>query len=132
MFSLIRDIYAYLTAFSALGFTVKIGVFNENLQHFVVILVPMLLIALHQIIVRKFKKEFDNQAYFSAIIGVALFAALDSFSQSELIELGFKVTEIHNFLIFKLYFHVWAIVLLPIALKNSSKRLNLFIQILLA
>ncbi|EEY09210.1 hypothetical protein COI_2178 [Mannheimia haemolytica serotype A2 str. OVINE] len=69
-----------------------------------------------------FKKEFDNQAYFSAIVGVALFAALGSFSKSELIELGFKIDDISTFFIFKLYFHTWAIVLLPVALKKFFKK----------
>lgn len=122
MFSLIRDLYAYITVFSALALTAKIGIFSEDLQHAIVILVPMLLIALHQHIVRRFKKEFDNHAYISAIAGVGVFSALGSFSQSELIELGFKVSEIHNFLIFKLYFHAWTIVLLPIALKKFFKK----------
>ncbi|HDL5154518.1 TPA: hypothetical protein RJ164_002433 [Mannheimia haemolytica] len=122
MFSLLRDLFAYIVSLSALVFTVKIGSFNENLQHAIVIILPLLFIVIHELIVRKFKKEFDNQAYFSAIVGVALFAALGSFSKSELIELGFKIDDISTFFIFKLYFHTWAIVLLPVALKKFFKK----------
>lgn len=81
MFSLLRDLFAYIVFISALIFTTKIGSFNESFQHTIVILLPLLFIVIHELIARKFKKEFDNQAYFSAIVGVALFAALGSFSQ---------------------------------------------------
>ncbi|MFZ7136741.1 hypothetical protein ACLSZP_10545 [Avibacterium avium] len=122
MFSLIRDLYAYITSFTALLIVFKIGLFNESLQHSIIIITPLIFIAIHEFIVRKFKKEFDNQAYFSAIVAVALFAALGSLSQSELSSLGFKVIETHNYLMFKLYFHIWAIALLPIALKKFFKK----------
>lgn len=122
LFALIRDLFAYITTFTALALIAKIGIFSLDMQHTIVIVLPILFIAIHQIIVRKFKKEFDNQAYFSAIVGVAIFAALGSFSQPELIEFGFKVESIHSFFIFKLYFHIWAIVLLPVALKKFFKK----------
>ena len=122
IFPLIRDLYVYITLFTALLNVSKISVFNETLQHLIIIITPLIFITLHEFIVRKFKKEFDKQAYFSAVITVGLFAALGSFSQSELISLGFKVSETHNYLIFKLYFHIWAIVLLPVALKKFFKK----------
>lgn len=122
MFSIARDLFAYITTFSALVLTFKIGSFSENMQHVIVISVPLIFIVIHEFIVRKFKKEFDNQAYFSAIIGVALFAALGSFSKSELADLGFKVADTQTFFIFKLYFRTWAVVLLPLALKKFFKK----------
>ncbi|EEY09211.1 hypothetical protein COI_2179 [Mannheimia haemolytica serotype A2 str. OVINE] len=54
MFSLLRDLFAYIVSLSALVFTVKIGSFNENLQHAIVIILPLLFIVIHELIVRKF------------------------------------------------------------------------------
>lgn len=122
MFSLIRDLYAYITSFTALLMVLKIDFFDQTFQHAVIISTPLLFIVIHEFIVRKFKKEFDKQAYFSAVVAVGLFAALGSLSQPELIALGFKVSDAQNYLMFKLYFHIWAIVLLPIALKKFFKK----------
>lgn len=117
-FSILRDLFAYSILLSSLFLLSKISIFPNAVQQGIVILLPMLFIAFHVTTKRKFKQDFDNQAYFSAIFGVAVFAALGSFSQAELIELGFKAEEIISFALFKIYFHTWAIVLLPVALKK--------------
>lgn len=121
-FALLRDLFAYAVIFAALLLISKIGTFSKEMQHAVVILMPLLFVALNVYIQRKFAQDFDNSAYFSAIFGVATFAALGSFSQQELVELGFKVQEITTFTVFKIYFHTWAIVLLPIALRKFFKK----------
>ncbi|SUT93443.1 Uncharacterised protein [[Actinobacillus] rossii] len=122
MFLFLRDLFAYAVILSALLLTIKIQAFSETMQHIIVIFTPFAFIVLHELIARKFKKEFDNRAYLSAIVGVALFAALGSFSKDELIELGFKIHDAQSFFIFKLYFHIWAILLLPIALRKFFKK----------
>lgn len=121
-FSILRDLFAYSILLSSLFLLSKIGIFSNTVQQGIIILLPMLFIAFHVAIKRKFKQDLDNQAYFSAIFGVAVFAALGSFSQTELIELGFKAQAIISFALFKIYFHTWAIVLLPIALKKFFKK----------
>ncbi|POY47792.1 hypothetical protein EC523_11795 [Avibacterium paragallinarum] len=92
------------------------------MQQLIILLTPALFVMFNITIQRKFKQDLDRFAYFSAILGVAIFAALGSFSQLELISLGFKVEKISTFTMFKIYFHIWAIVLLPIALKKFFKK----------
>ncbi|MDW0451964.1 hypothetical protein P2F01_14500, partial [Mannheimia haemolytica] len=53
--------------------------------------VPAFFVLCHFLIKRKYQRDFDRLSYLSAVVCVAMCAGVGAFSQSEMIELGFKV-----------------------------------------
>ncbi len=110
------------TAFLALFFILLIGLLPDFDWQFGVILFYCLGITiLHKYVKYTYRKDFDARAYLSAIIGIAVFTTLGSFSFDELKQFGFHFSSIGNYFSIKLLFYFWSIVWLPVVLEKFLK-----------
>lgn len=86
---------------------------------------PITLVLIHCYLVKKHQKDFDSPAYLPAIMNIAVFTTLGSFSKDELIEFGFRflTTEpIWSYFAIKSTFFFWSLILLPVVLDKFFKK----------
>ncbi len=120
MFSLLRDALTFAAMFTGILFPAIIHKYNLSLGTQIQLLsfVPAFFVLCHFLIKRKYQRDFDRLSYLSAVVCVAMCAGVGAFSQSEMIELGFKVERVLDYVTIKFLLYFWSLLLLPVVLRK--------------
>lgn len=122
MFYFLQGIFYISLSAVYLGFQQFILLLHPPYQFVFVLCLPLCFMFYHCAATHYYQKKFAVDFYLPAALGVAMYFAFGSFSQTELVEFGFKIEDISSFLVYKTVFHFWAILLLPAALKYFLRK----------